>query len=81
MLKLVTRFFEEKPKWRYSTLISPSKIVYQVRDAEGLERQICSASTGEWTDESKAKFSHLEIYEDFHRTDYRKAVPTDTDKE
>lgn len=87
MIQTICRLFRRPPPqaWRESRLVSPDGIIYIVRDAPGREREVCDAPGREcevcdawcrtWTPESRAQFSSLPCFEEYHRQQYRAARP------
>lgn len=63
--------------WRESRLISrDGTLVYVVRDRDGEERQVLQLSN-KWVPISKAQFSILPCFEEYHRDLFNTAVPYD----
>lgn len=62
--------------WHETRLISrDGQMIYTVRNRKGDEQQIRHARRSEWTSISKARYSMIECFEDYHRDKFRTAVP------
>ena len=76
VVRTVRRHVLRSGPWRESQLISrDGQTIYTVRDREGEESQILHAWRRVWTPISKAQFSTLPCYEDYHREKFNTAIP------
>lgn len=66
--------FRRKPKWRQREVTSPDGIVFTIREAPGVEREILSRMSLKWVPESECRFSFLPMFEDWHRAQYLSAL-------
>lgn len=76
VVRTVRRLVLRPIPWRESQLISrDGQTIYTVRNRDGEERQIFHARQREWTPISKAQFSTLPCFEDYHREKFNAAIP------
>jgi hypothetical protein len=76
VVRTVRRLVLRSRPWVESQLISrDGTLIYTVRDRPGDERQILRAWRHEWTPISKATFSTLPCFEDWHRMMFQSAIP------
>jgi hypothetical protein len=76
VVRTVRRLVLRSRPWRESQLISrDGTMIYTVRDRPGEERQILHAWRNEWTPISRATFSTLPCFEDWHRMMFQSAIP------
>lgn len=66
--------FRKRTEWQHRDVLSPDGFVFAVREAPGQEREIRNPQTGEWRPESEVRFSHLPVFEEYHRQQYRQAL-------
>jgi hypothetical protein len=75
MRRLLVRLFRRDDGWVKSDLIAQDgQTIYGVRDKPGHEREV-QDRWNRWTPESKAKFSVLPCFEEYHRRRFFTAVP------
>lgn len=66
--------------WTEHQLITSGGILYIVRDAEGMEREIKNPRTGQWAKESQTTFSSVPHWENYHKSEYKDAIPFENDQ-
>jgi hypothetical protein len=76
VVRTVRRMVLRPVPWVESQLISrDGQMIYTVRDSPGKERQVRHAWRNEWKPVSKAKFSTLPCFEDWHRMMFQSSIP------
>ena len=75
VVRTVRRLVLRPVPWRESQLIScDGQMIYTVRERDGEERQVLHRWRG-WETVSKARFSTLPCFEDYHREKFNTAIP------